>query len=101
MRLALVLHTGPDSLNTGTVINLARAARERGDEVTVFIMTAGVLNLAREDFTSLIQGGTQITVCEHNRGQFKAPEGVAGVNYGSQYDLAGYTHDFDRVVSFS
>lgn len=100
MRLLMVLYTGFDSLGVNSVIKLARSARDKGHEVRVFAMAAGVTNLAREDFVSLLSAGVEITMCEHNRSQYKAPEGIEGVKYGSQYDLAGYVYDADKVVSF-
>lgn len=100
MRLLMVLYTGFDSLGANSVVKLARSAKDKGHEVTVFAMAAGVTNLAREDFASLPSAGVNITVCEHNRAQYKAPEGVEGIKYGSQYDLAGYVYDADKVVSF-
>lgn len=101
MNILFVLHTGPNSHNTSSLIGLAKEALAKGDGVTVFAMSSGVGNLAREDFTSLVADGAVITVCEHNRAEDKAPEGIEGVKYGSQYDLAGYMVDCDRVVSFT
>jgi len=101
MRLTLVLHASPDSAHVTTLIRLAREAKAKGHEVTVFAMSAGVGALARADFTALAAEGIQLTVCEHNRAQVKAPEGVDKVLYGSQYELAGYVQDGDRVVTFS
>lgn len=101
MRLTLVLHKGLNSLAANTVIRLARAAREKGHDVTVFAMSEGVTNLMREDFLSLRSDGVEITVCEHNRAQYQGhAEEVEGVKYGSQFDLAGYVFDSDKVVSF-
>ncbi|MBI5815707.1 MAG: DsrE family protein [Nitrospinae bacterium] len=100
MRLVLVIHSGPESHNTNSLVKMAKAARAKGHDVTVFAMSAGVGNLARADFTALAARGVNITVCEHNRSQFKAPEGIEGVTYGSQYELAGFVADGDKVVIF-
>jgi sulfur relay (sulfurtransferase) complex TusBCD TusD component (DsrE family) len=100
MRLTLVLHKGLNSFETNTVVKLAKAARDKGHRVTVFVMSAGVTNLGREDFMSLCSAGVEITVCEHNRSQYQGEGEVEGVKLGSQYDLAGYVYDSDKVVSF-
>lgn len=100
MRLTLVLHKGFNSLETSTVIKLARAAKDKGHEVTVFAMSTGVTNLGREDFMSLASAGIDITVCEHNRTQYQGQGEVEGIKCGSQFDLAGYVYDSDKVVSF-
>lgn len=100
MRLTIVLHKGLNSFETTTVIKLARAARDKGHGVTVFIMSAGVTNLGREDFLSLRSAGVEITVCEHNRTQYQGQGEIEGVKLGSQFDLAGYVYDSDKVVSF-
>ena len=101
MKILFLIHKGFASPVADSAIKTARAALEAGHEVTVFIMAEGVTLLAREDFRSLAADGAQVTVCEHNRVQFQAPEGVEGVKYGSQYDLAGYIQDCERVVSFT
>lgn len=100
MKITMLLYTGPDHPNTLSLINIAKAAVAKGHEVTVFAMAAGVQNLIREDFTSLPRSGVNVTMCEYNRGLWKAPEGVEDIHYGSQYDLAGYAQECDRMISF-
>ncbi len=101
MNLLFILYTDVNSHNTASLVGLAKSARAKGSRVTVFAMSSGVGNLARKDFTALAADGVVITVCEHNRAENRAPEGIEGVKYGSQYDLAGYIADSDRVVSFT
>ncbi|VAX23908.1 hypothetical protein MNBD_NITROSPINAE01-537 [hydrothermal vent metagenome] len=101
MKLAMVIYTGPEQANTATLIGIARSARAKGNDVTVFAMSAGVRNLAREDFVKLADDGVKIAVCDHNRTGFNAPADVDGVSYGSQYDLAGYVNGCDRFLSFT
>lgn len=101
MKLAMLLYTGPDHHNTTSLIGLARSAREKGHDVMVFAMSAGVGNLVRPDFTSLVSEGASITVCEHNCSESQAPKDIEGIKYGSQYDLAGYVQDYDRLISFT
>ncbi len=101
MKLTILLSAGPDSGIVSCLVGLAKAARAKGHEVVVFAMAAGVSNLAREDFTALVSDDVSITVCEHNRSQYKAPENVKDVKYGSQLDLAAYAQDCDRFISFT
>ena len=101
MKIAILIHTGLDQGCARSAVGIAKAALAKGHEVTVFVMSAGVTLLADEAFTSLVGDGVNLTVCEHNRAEYKAPEGVEGVHYGSQYDLAGYVQECDRLISFT
>jgi sulfur relay (sulfurtransferase) complex TusBCD TusD component (DsrE family) len=101
MKLLLVLHSGPGHPNVTTVKMMAKEAVAAGHEVTIFAMSEGVLNLADPEFTGLTSTGLHLTVCDHNRGQFGATAGIDHVLYGSQFNLAGYVADADRVVSFA
>lgn len=101
MKLAIAIYTGPIHEHTDTAMNLAREARRKGHDVTIFGMFAGVLNLGRDDFNALVNDGIKITVCEHNRAEFKAPANVEGIHYGSQFDLSGYANEADHFVSFT
>ena len=101
MKILILLHKGFSSPMADAALKTARAAKAAGHETQVFAMSDGVTLLGREDFASLAKDGVAVTVCEHNRAQYKAPDKVAGVKYGSQYDLAGYVNDADRVVSFT
>ena len=82
-------------------IGIARAALAKGHEVSIFIMARGVMLLSNAEFVSLVDEGAKVVVCEHNRGEYKAPEGIRGVEYGSQYDFATLVQDCDRLVSFT
>lgn len=101
MRLLMVIHTGPFHDNTDSLVGIARASAAKGAQVTVFAMSEGVLNLAREDFAGLAGEGVKLIVCDKNRQELSAPGDVPGVHYGSQYDLAEHTADSDRVISFT
>ena len=96
----ILVHKGQDEGAMASVLSIARAAKARNHVVKIFAMAAGVTNLAREDFISLIDDGVEIAVCSHNCGQYKAPMDIEGVNYGSQYDLALSMNECDRFISF-
>ena len=100
MKFLFVLHAGVEKSAATTAIALAKEAKAKGNEVTLFAMSSGVTNLASEKFTSLAKEGVSITVCEHNRKEYVAPVEVEGVHYGSQFDLAGYVADSDRALFF-
>lgn len=101
MKFAILVHKSPDEAIVSSVVGIAKAARAKGHDVDIFAMALGVLNLKRDDFTSLVKEGVNITVCGHNRSLHGAPENVEGVKYGSQFDLSGYAHDCDRFISFT
>jgi len=101
MKILLLLHKGFDSPLADSAVKLARASVAAGHQTQVFAMAGAVTLLARADFVSLVEHGVEVTVCDHNRAQYQAPAGVKLIKYGSQYDLAGYIQDFDRVVSFT
>ena len=101
MKLTILVHKGPDEAVISSVVGIAKAARAKGHEVDIFAMAPGVLNLNRDDFTTLVTDGVNVTVCGHNRKLHGAPENVEGVKYGSQLDLASYTQDCDRFISFT
>jgi sulfur relay (sulfurtransferase) complex TusBCD TusD component (DsrE family) len=100
MKMTFTLHEGRGSAHVRTVVELVRAARRRGHEVTLFLMAEGVTCLADERLVALADIGVTLSVCEYNRKQYAAPEGVARVGYDSQYEFAGFVADADRVVGF-
>lgn len=101
MKILMVIHTGPFHDNTDSLIGMASAASAMGHEVGVFAMSEGAGNLAREDFTRLADDGVKLVVCDRNRGELSMPEGLKGVHYGSQYDLAESVAECDRLISFT
>jgi len=84
-----------------STIGIAKAALAKDHEVSIFIMAEGVLCLANAQFVELIDEGAKVIVCEHNRAAYKAPAGIRGVDYGSQYDFATLVQDCDRLISFT
>lgn len=101
MKIAILIHSGPETGKTRLAARIAEEARARGHEVTVFAMAAGVQVLAGEGLGKLVEDGVNVTVCEMNRKEYMAPENVEGVKYGSQYDLATYANECDRLISFT
>ncbi len=101
MKITILIHRGVEEGILGTVSRIVRSARAKGHEIDIFAMSAGVAHLALDEFTSLKDDGVNITVCEFNREQYKSPEAVEGVEYGSQYDLAVFASDCDRFISFT
>ena len=100
MKILFVLHAGLEQSTAATAVALAKEAKAKGADVTLFAMSAGVTNLASEKFTALVKDSLSVTVCEHNRKEYATPESVEGVHYGSQFDLAGYVADTDRALFF-
>lgn len=101
MKIAILIHSGPETGKTRLAGRIASEAQARGHEVTVFAMAAGVQVLADEGLARLVEDGVNITVCEMNRKEYRSPENIEGVKYGSQYDLATYANEYDRLISFT
>ncbi len=109
MKIGILLTTSPESQNSYTVVQLARAALNQGHQVSLFVMDDGVFNLKANpknlwsaEFSALIQAGAQITLCASNaesRGLEKG-ELIDGVVFGSQYDHAMILKESDRFLVF-
>lgn len=103
-KLGILLSTSPESENTYTVIKIAEAALLAEKEVYIFLMDDGVYNVNHSDFCNLIDKGAQITLCTHNAEErnVSRKEGIKeGIDFGSQYDLAGIAHKVDRFLAFN
>lgn len=99
MKLGILLTSNPDNENTNTVIEISRAAREQGHEVSIFLMYDGVYNVHKKEFADLADKGVSITLCAMNAQQRKVGK-AEGILFGSQYDHACIAGDVDRFISF-
>jgi len=99
MKLGILLTTSPESENTNTVIEISKAAREEGHDVSIFLMYDGVYNVNLKEFVALVDKGVDITICAFNAEQRKVAK-VDGILFGSQYDHACIASDVDRFLSF-
>ena len=98
--LGILLTTGPEHANTGTAVNLSRAARGLGKQVEIFVMYEGIYNIRRKDFIGLADEGIKITACAVNADESGLPRETR-VHYGSQYDLAVLAQEAERFLSFT
>lgn len=99
MKLGILLTTSPENENTNTVIEISKAAREEGHDVSIFLMYDGVYNVNKKEFAELVDKGVEIAICAFNAEQRKVAK-VDGILFGSQYDHACIASDVDRFVSF-
>ncbi|MCZ7402630.1 MAG: DsrE family protein [Candidatus Methanoperedens sp.] len=99
MKLGILLTTSPENENTNTVIEIIKAAREEGHEVSIFLMYDGVYNINKKEFADLAGKGVDIAICAFNAEQRKIGK-VDGILFGSQYDHACIASDVDRFISF-
>ncbi len=99
MKLGILLTTSPENENTNTVIEISRAARDQGHEVSIFLMYDGVYNVNKKEFRELVEMGVNIAVCALNVEQ-RSVGRVEGILFGSQYDHACIASDVDRFISF-
>ncbi|MFA4936573.1 MAG: DsrE family protein [Candidatus Methanoperedens sp.] len=99
MKLGILLTTSPENENTNTVIEISKAAREQGHDVSIFLMYDGVYNVNNKEFAELVNKGVEITICAFNAEQRRVAK-VDGILFGSQYDHACIANSADRFVSF-
>lgn len=99
MKLGILLTTSPENENTNTVIEISKAARDEGHEVSIFLMYDGVYNVNKKEFAELVDKGIEIAICALNAEQRKVAR-VEGILFGSQYDHACIASDVDRFISF-
>ena len=99
MKLGILLTTSTENENTNTVIEISKAARDEGHEVSIFLMYDGVYNVNKKEFAELVDKGVEIAICALNAEQRKVAK-VDGILFGSQYDHACIASDVDRFISF-
>jgi len=99
MKLGILLTSSPENENTNTVIEISRAARKQGHEVSIFLMYDGVYNVHKKEFEELADKGVRIAVCALNAEQ-RSVQKVDRILFGSQYDHACIASDVDRFISF-
>lgn len=99
MKLGILLTSSPENENTNTVIEIGRAARDQGHEVSIFLMYDGVYNVNKKEFAQLVDKGVIVAVCALNAEQRKVGK-VEGILFGSQYDHACIVGGVDRFISF-
>ncbi len=99
MKLGILLTTSPENENTSTVISISLAAREKGHDVSIFLMYDGVYNIHKKEFAGLVDKGVNIAVCAFNVEQRNIAR-VEGILFGSQYDHACIASEVDRFISF-
>lgn len=99
MKLGILLTTGLENENTNTVIEISKAAKDEGHEVSIFLMYDGVYNVNKKEFSELIEKGIDIAVCAFNADQRKVGR-TDGILFGSQYDHACIASEVDRLISF-
>ena len=100
-RLAIVLTTAPERGDFERAERLARAARSRNVEVTIFLMDVAVVWAAHERAAALVnEEGCDVVMCGTNAGK-RGVVAAGGVWEGSQDDHAAIVHRADRVVAFT
>lgn len=99
-RLGILLTTTPENENTHTVVKLSEAALAMGKEVHIFLMCDGVHNVEDHRFLSVMEKGAHLTLCAHNADQRRVAR-REGIDWGSQYDLAGIIEQCDRIIGFN
>lgn len=99
MKLGVLLTTPPSQQNTQSVIQICKAARQKGHHVGIFMMGDGVYNILHQQLLDLEKEGVSLSLCSHNAAQ-RGLDRVEGVCWGSQYDLAVLANESDRFLTF-
>jgi len=102
-RLALVVSTPPASGDLERAADLAQAARARGIDVELFVMSAAVTGLVAQPglIAALVDAGCEVVACATSADDLGLGEVGGGVLLGSQDDHAAIVHRADRVVAFT
>lgn len=101
MTLGLVLATPPERGDCERAERLARAARRRGLEVSIFVMDRAAIWGAGERASALVDEGCEIVLCGTSAAAAGVREAAPGVVIGSQDDHAALVRRADRVVAFT
>lgn len=110
MKLGILLTTLPLNQGTRSALKIAEAALRRGITVELFLMGDGIYNVKQgekarsaEAISRLISQGAKVALCALNAQQrgVGEEEAIAGVLFGSQYDLALLVAEADRFLSFT
>ncbi len=96
--LAVIVSTPPERGDFERAEALARAARARGLEVGLFLMSEAAVWGADARAAALVDDGCDVVVCGTSLGERRA---AAGVVVGSQDDHAALVHRADRVVALT
>lgn len=99
MKLGILLTTPPSHQNTYSVIQICKAARNKGHTVGIFMMADGVYNILHSPLLDLMDHGVELSLCAHNAAQ-RVLDRVDGVVWGSQFDLALLANESDRFLTF-
>jgi len=98
MVVAFVVSTPPERGDFERAERLMRAARARGLEVGLFLMSEAAGWGADARAAALVEDGCEVIVCGTSLGDRAAAPGVV---VGSQDDHAALVHRADRVVALT
>ena len=100
-RLGILLATAPGHPNTATVVGLARAARERGDEVSLYLIDEGVRHLLGEEVPVLgARLGVRLYACAYGCERRDVPRSDRAL-FAGLYVLYSIVQGSDRFLAFT
>lgn len=100
-RMTLVVSTPPGRGDLPRAVDLALAARRRGVDVDVFVMSDAVAGLAPAVIAELVDVGCDVVACATSADELGVDLDGTGATLGSQDDHAAAVHRADRVVAFT
>ncbi|MBI4509277.1 MAG: DsrE family protein [Deltaproteobacteria bacterium] len=100
-QVGIVLSTPPEVGDFPRVMRLALAARERGIEVGIFLMSAAVTWVSDAYVARLLDEGCDVVACGTSLARLGISDVSTGVVVGSQDDHAALVDRADRIVAFT
>lgn len=79
------------------IVGIIKAAREKGHDVSVFMMDDGTL--LASDLCGELGDAAEFTYCDHSA-EPRGVKDVEGATAGSQFQNAVMAHESDKVVVF-
>lgn len=99
--LGLLLSTGPENPNLGTVIGLSEAALEAGKDVYLYLIDEGVLAVEDPRFQSLRVAGLKLFACAYGAQQHGVPCREDKATYCGLVVLSNIVSSCDRFIALN
>ena len=100
-KLGLLLSTPPDHPNLPVLLGLARAAREKGDDVYLYLIDEGVAALEDPRISALPDKGVKLFACAYGAHKHGLPTDHPAATYCGLVVLTDLMTGCDRFLSFN
>ena len=102
-KFGILLSTAPSHPSVETVVQLTRAALNRGVDVYLYLIDEGVKSLNDSRFSGLVDGGVKMSVCAYGCQQHGVPTGDVDsrISLSGLVVLSGIIDGCDRFLAFT